>query len=215
MICTPCITTNLWFWFSICFTLLLITTYIMSKVARHFCIKKAAENVPFSIMDLMLPLTEKELVNMMRTMPASSKKAVSQHLAIDYLFMLAVYPGIALLCCITANRMDHIGKWFFWLLAALQLFAWLFDVLENIYLAQKLRNPVEHASEQPFNRFIWRVKAKFILGFAGAICAVFALLYYWLTGDYNHDTPWYLLFMLAELVLFFMVLNTKKKEVVV
>lgn len=215
MICTPCITTNLWFWFSICFTLFLITTYIMSRKARRFYIKKGAENVPFSMMDLELPLTEKELVNMMQTMPGPSKKAVSQHLAIDYLFMLAVYPGIALLCCITANRMDHIGKWFFWLLAGLQFFSWLFDVLENIYLAKKLRNPVVNENIRPYKRFIRRVQAKFVLALTGSICAVFALLFYWFTSDYNTDTPWYLLVLLVELILFIIAVNTKKKKVLV
>lgn len=213
MICTSCMTQNLWFYFAVCFTLFLITTYIMVRLGRHFCIHKAGADVPFSIMDLMMPLSERELVNMCLTMPESSKTAVRRQLTVDYLYMFGVYPGVALLCGIAANKMEHIGKWFFWILAAAQLLPWLFDILENIYLARKLRNPVvDEQHPQRFARYIWQVKAKFIIGFAGAICAVFALLYYWLTADFKPDTPWYLLFMLVELILFVVITNLKPKK---
>lgn len=213
MICTPCMTSNLWFYFAICFTVFLFTTYIMARVAKHFCMNKAGANVPFSIMDLELPLSERELVNIILTMPDNARRAVKHHLNVDYLFMAAVYPGIALLCGIAANKMDHIGKWFFWLLAALQVVPWLFDVLENIYLAGKLRNPVvNEQNPKAFTSFIWRVQVKFIIALAGAICAVFALLYYWLTADFNPDTPWYLLVMLVELIIFIVVMNISGKK---
>ncbi|UYQ95059.1 hypothetical protein MKQ68_08120 [Chitinophaga horti] len=217
MICTTCMTANLWFYFAICFTLFLITSYVMSRIAKQFCICKAGANVPFSIMDLELPVSERELVNMVLTMPDTAKRAVRRHLAADYLFMLAVYPGIALLCCIAADRMKpSVGAWFFWALAALQIVPWLFDVMENSYLARKLNKPVvDEQRPKAFHRFVWRVQAKFVIAVTGAITAVFALLYYWLTADFNPDTPWYLLFMLAESLLFviFLKIRGRKQEV--
>ncbi len=72
--------------------------------------------------------------------------------------MAGFYPSIAILCIIVGYKTD-IGQYFFWLMAALQLAAWLFDMLENGYCLRKLRRPVPGATKSAFqNLFVLCVR---------------------------------------------------------
>jgi hypothetical protein len=65
------------------------------------------------------------------------------HLSFDFVFMAGVYPGIACLCIMAAEKLRK--KWVKWILigfALLQSAAWIFDILENYYLLKWLKKPV-------------------------------------------------------------------------
>lgn len=188
-------------YFMISFTLMLFTALWMSILGKKFYYRDAAGvEVPFNILDLQFPSSEQEMSQIMGGLSPVAKKAVRGHLWIDFLFMAGFYPSIAILCIIVGDKTD-IGQYFFWLMAALQLFAWLFDILENGYCLRKLRKPVVGATKSAFQSYSFFVYAKFILCLAGVAVSVPALFYCWITGDFEMGTLWYGGILLIELLI--------------
>lgn len=185
-------------YFMLSFTLMLFTALWMFLLGKKFSYRDTdGVDVPFTILDLQFPSSEQELSNIMKGLSPVVKKALRAHLWVDFLFMAGFYPSIAILCIIVGYKTD-VGQYFFWLVAALQLFAWLFDILENGYCLRKLRKP-EAGSPNAFQTYSFFVYTKFILCLAGAI-AIPALFYSWITGDFDTGSLWYGGIILAELM---------------
>lgn len=149
----------------------------------------------FSIFDLEFISTPTELIeiiNGIEKLPgigaaARVKRALRNHLLTDFLFMLCVYPGIAMLCIKTGSKMKNVGDDIFITLAALQLIAWLFDIIENCYLLKKLYHP--HPSSPSAHKMYKRVvMSKWAIAITGAICSVFGLLYFWIMGEFSRPS---------------------------
>lgn len=185
-------------YFMLSFTLMLFTALWMSVLGKKFSYRNTdGVDIPFNILDLQFPSSEQELCNIMKGLSPAAKKAVRAHLWVDFLFMAGFYPSIAILCIIVGYKTD-VGQYFFWLVAALQLFAWLFDILENGYCLRKLREPVPGATNNAFKSYSFFVYAKFALCLAGVI-SVPALFYSWITGDFETGSLLYGGIMLAEI----------------
>jgi hypothetical protein len=130
----------------------------------------------------------------------AAKKALRTQLWVDFLFMAGFYPSIAILCIIMGYKTDA-GQYFFWLMAALQLFAWIFDILENGYCLHKLRKPVVGGTKNAFQSYSFSVYAKFILCLAGVAVSLPALFYCWITGNFDVNSLWYGGVLLIELLI--------------
>lgn len=194
------ILSNPWFYVVLCFTVFLLTTAWLTAIARHFY-TQSFTRLPFSIFDLEFALSEAQLVKLIEQTEEGVKKKLRLHLRVDFLFMAAVYPGIALLCYITAQKMEYGGRYLFLALAALQALPLLFDIIENGYLLRKLRRPVTSDGPVSFSVYQFLVKAKFAIALPGIVCAGSALLFFWLTGNYAYATLGYLGLMAAEVAL--------------
>lgn len=189
------------FYFMISFTLMLFTALWMDVLGRKFRYRNTAGvEMPFNILDLQFPSSEREMCNIMAGLSPVAQKALRTQLRVDFLFMAGFYPSIAILCIIVGYKTD-VGQYFFLLMAALQLFAWVFDILENGYCLRKLRKPVVGATNNAFQSYSFFVYAKFILCLAGVAVAVPALFYCWITGDFEMRSLWYGGLLLAELVI--------------
>lgn len=187
-------------YFMLAFTLMLFTALwmvLLGKKFRYF--SEDGVEIPFSILDLQFPSSEKELCHIMQGLSPVAGKALRAHLWIDFLFMAGFYPTIAILCIIVGYKTD-VGQYFFWLMAALQLFAWLFDILENGYCLRKLRKPVVNTTSNAFKTYSFVVYAKFIICLTGIAAAVPALFYSWVTGDFETNSLWYGGIILSELL---------------
>jgi hypothetical protein len=88
-------------------------------------------------------------------------------------FMAGVYPGIACLCMMAAQKLkSRAFKRILFAFAFLQLFAWAFDIIENYYLLKWLHNPVI-GTEFGFYHFV--VYSKWIIALAGALIGLSTL----------------------------------------
>lgn len=191
-----------WPHFILHFTFFLLTTLWMSDLARRFrTVDTDLGEVPFSIFDLLFPSSETELCKLLSRATPDGKRALRIHLWVDFLFMLAVYPMIAILCYALGEK-TGIGKYFFWLVAALQFVAFLFDILENLYLLRRLRKPQASGG---FGRFTFFVYAKFILSFLGVAVTLPLIFYFWMTGTTAAGTLQYIGIAILEVVVFVLV----------
>jgi hypothetical protein len=184
-----------WILFLACLLLFILTALWMKRVGQQFII--TSHQLRFGIFDLEFPVSEYSLDTLISRMDEKVRKALRLHLRIDYLFMPAAYVGIALLCIKTASKMSGIGNEIFWVLAALQILPWLFDVLENGYLVRKTRTVTRVTSEPDKNsadyrRFQFWVRAKFAVALTGAVCSLFGLLYFWIAGAFQPSSLPYL-----------------------
>lgn len=82
--------------------------------------------------------------------------------------------------------------------AILQLAAWLFDILENLYLLKKMKDP--GALKALHHSYKNIVMAKWIFAVSGLVCSLFGLLYFWLRGKYGTT------FQQAVLIVYFIFL---------
>ena len=211
------ITQNWWLIFMVCFTIVLLTTLLLSKIATGFFVEKDGRR-SFSVFDLEFPASENQLNKLLFFSTSDTRKQLRKHLWIDFIFMPAAYIGIALLCYKASMKMEFVGKYVFLVLAALQALPWLFDIIENIYLFNKLSKAKEMqnnvADSRSFNTFQLLVKAKFAIAFTGLVCAVFGLFYFWLMGAFSKGSLIYLAVLFAEILLFLW-LSSKKAKVAV
>lgn len=187
-------------YFMLSFTLMLFTALWMFLLGKKFRYRDpGGVEIPFGFLDLQFPSSEQELCNIMKGLSPTIRTALRAHLWVDFLFMAGFYPSIAILCIIVGYKTD-VGQYFFWLMAAFQLAAWLFDILENGYCLRKLRKPVPGATNNAFQTYSFFVYAKFILCLAGLASAVPALFYCWITGDFETGSLSYGGIMVAELL---------------
>ncbi len=213
-----------WTLFCIAFGLTLLFRFIMAVQSSHFYTKDVVVK-KFSIMELELPATPIELVNLIKGLyklpEPASKKAISSlksQLYIDFLFMPCAYGAIFLLCMLVSAKMKtSFGLNVFSLLAWAQLIPWFCDIVENIYLLRKIiPDPV--ASPLSVHKAYLRMEyIKWGISLGAAICAMAAMCYFWLAGNYNVQSLYYLFIIAGEIILFVLIgkfFLKKKREVV-
>lgn len=197
-----------WMWFCITFGLMLVIVLIMHQQSRSFYTKDVVVR-KFGILDLELPASAQELVNVIKgifLLPADQSqktvKALKRHLYMDFIFMPAAYGSIFLLCYMAAEKMSNLGHPVFLTLAWLQIIAWLCNIIENIYLLKKLNpgvtrsKPAIHSAYQAIEIIKWS------LALTGLVCSVFGFFYFWLVGKYPYISLHYLVIIIAEVLLF-------------
>ncbi|WP_373522763.1 hypothetical protein [Aquiflexum sp.] len=143
-----------------------------------------SSQLKFNVMDFELPGSKENLNKLILEWSSpESKEFVLDQLRIDYLFMSTLFPTILMLCLLVRRRLQEsffksktipkyqILNYLLLGLAFLQLFAWIFDIMENIRLSTWIK------LGEVGNMFLFEtlVKLKFlfaILGFLGpiAIC---------------------------------------------
>lgn len=215
--------TNAWLWFCIALGIALVASLAMSVLANNFLTRDGSVR-RFSIMELEFPSTPLEIVNIIRGIydlpPEQCIKGVRSlkiHFLLDFiLFMPATYGGIFILCMKVSVRMGPYGRACFLVLAWLQLVAFVFDVVENIYLINKIKQDVCRSEVQVHKWYIRMEMAKWGIALLGAIGSFSVLLYYWVSGSYDDNSIPYVFAFLAEVFLFIVVglLVRPKHEVV-
>jgi hypothetical protein len=208
---------NGWILFCVAFGVLLITSFIMSRLSRHFYTYDVLER-KFSIMDLQWPSSPIELVNLVKgiyklPLPKQQRtlSALKKHLYVDFIFMPAAYGSIFLLCMNISWKMTLAGPYLFAGLAWLQIVALVLDVIENIYLLRKIGPEIVEASPATHKAYGYLERFKWGIALLALICALSALLYFWLVGRYAEGSLKYALVIVAEIVLFFVAGTIAKK----
>lgn len=101
--------------------------------------------------------------------------ALKYHLYFDFAFMAGIYPAIASLCMIAAEKFRGGIRRLLFVAAAVQLLAWLGDILENNYLLGWLQTPQVGNDWETYHAV---VAAKWLL----AVLGVLTGLVCWLAG---------------------------------
>jgi len=179
------------------------------KQSRQFYTKDPVIR-KFSIMELEVPATPKELVNLVTGLyklpdpqSARSVAALKGQLKLDFLFMPLAYGSVFLLGWRVANKMQlSIGYYVFISLAFLQIVPWICDIIENIYLLGKISKDVKESSVKLHQQYLWMEVAKWGIALTTAVCCMSAIGYFWLTGNYSETSLRYLWIFLAEIIVF-------------
>ena len=131
-----------------------------------------------SIFGLELFYPKEKIIEIFSGIDDKVRTILSYHLSFDFIFMAGAYPGIACLCMMAAQKVKSknpiaVGsKTILFLLAAMQLLAWAFDIIENYYLLKWLKQPMI-GNEFGFYHVI--VYSKWIIALAGALFALLML----------------------------------------
>jgi hypothetical protein len=198
----PQITVNLYLLFIPFFIVFITSTIIMRRLAKKFITKTGR---PFSIFSFEFPGSDEKLVSLILKLDKDVKGAVKLHLVIDFIFMLGVYPGIAILCFIASNASDSvIGSITLQGLGWLQIIPWLCDVIENVILLKKIKSPL------PVNEILYRllkyvVGTKFFVATLGVSSTIFSLIYIWLIGRFSVSISHMVIILTAALVIFIII----------
>jgi hypothetical protein len=205
-----------WLLFTIVFGLLLVVTFIMTRLGGHFYTKDIVLR-KFSIMELEIPAKPRELVNLIKGLyfpgPQSGRSvsALRRQLKIDFLFMPLAYGSVFLLCWKVAHKtgsgiVHEVFLYFAWL----QLVPWICDIIENIYLLGKIRpdlempaDPKQQEKQERRHKYYLVMEAlKWGLSLTAAVSAISAICYYWLTGNYTFHSFIFLLIAAGEIIIF-------------
>jgi len=201
--------TSSWPLFCYTFGAMLFLSLIMGLQSAHFYTKDVVLR-KFSIIELEIPSTPLELVNLIKGLyklpDMQSKKTVNAlkgQLYVDFLFMPVAYGTICLLCMQVSHKMSlSFGTNIFMIFAYLQLIAWLCDIIENIYLLRKINPRVVESTKAVHKAYLLMECIKWGIALVSTICSVTAIFYFWLNGSYSSNSLNYLLIIAIEIVLF-------------
>ncbi len=158
--------------------LLLLTaasSWMMNKIAQNFYLNDNSQS-RFTITDLELSENKAVLQQKISKMDTFVKQKVALHLKVDYVFMISCYLGVALICLIASSKTDNATlKSVLMVLGYLQIVAWAFDIIENIFLSKWL---YDQDFSINFGLFKTMVRAKFLLAVTGLAVGLLALIFH-------------------------------------
>lgn len=198
-----------WMLFCIFFAAMLLCNFIMSRQSEsfytmHMVIRK------FSMLDLEFPGSAIEFAEIIKGIfflpGALSKKTLRSlkgQLYLDFLFMLSTYGSVFILCMKVSVKMTSVGRALFIVLAWMQLLAFVCDIIENIYLLNKLNPKTEVSKPSNYKAYQINEISKWAIVLTAAVCSISAMFYFWLVGRYSYHSINYLLIIIAEIFIFF------------
>jgi len=208
---------NIWTLILACLGIFIVTTIIMGRIAQAF-ITEAPERKKFSIFRLEFPGSDAQLTKLVLQLGSSSKKAVRAHLLVDYIFMMGVYPGIALLCYKTflvLNETQPVAAYIILAMGGLQIIAFACDVIENIMLLRKLSNvnSWNNQSHQTFSKLVFYKFTIALFALASTFCS---WMYMWFSNMIPKPFVNGVAIAVAVLILYIMVkalINRRKRRI--
>jgi hypothetical protein len=211
----PALFTN-WTFFVFLFGGMLAVTFFMMIMGNQFFTKDPIRR-NFSIMELEIPATGQELVNIIKgifDLPVEeanrAMRAVRGQLWLDFLFMPLAYGSIAIVCLRVAQKMPlEWLKGIFLVFALLQIIAWICDIVENIYLIIKMKEgtAIRLPSRSIHKAYVRMVSLKWLIALIATAMALAAIAYFWVTGDYSLTSLKSCVIVVAELIVFFLLIK--------
>ncbi len=157
---------NLQKMFLFCLGLFIGTAFCMKWMESDFIHNGSL----FTIIGLEISYSKEKIISILSGMGGQVKTILRYHLAFDFAFMAAVYPGIAALCLMArAKSAGLILKKILFLFALLQLGAWGCDIYENLCLLKWIKKP---SIGNEFGLYHFAVAAKWIIALSAALLAI-------------------------------------------
>ncbi|MEO8763899.1 MAG: hypothetical protein ABI416_06420 [Ginsengibacter sp.] len=206
--------------FCIAFGVMLLVGFVMSLQSAnlyslHVVVRK------FSMIDLEFPASSQELISFIKgifllpgDLSKKSLKALKSQLYLDFIYMPALYGSIFMFCMKVSQKMTSFGHPLFAILAWLQCIAWLCDIIENIYLLNKLRPQAGESKTIPYPAYLGLEITKWGIALTATVCSIAAMSYFWLVGRYSLQSIDYILIIAAEIIVIFIArkLTTKTEK---
>ncbi len=148
---------------------------ISAKMVETSALFKRKNGKKFSIFNFEFPQSADSIKEILNDIEPETKKNVIRNLNDDYLFMIAAYVGVALLCYKAREFVESNGTWYYTLtwFARLQVLSWIFDIIENVHIKKWVNTnqiPIK------LNGFKVMVFFKFLIAGLGAILALIVFL---------------------------------------
>ena len=209
-----------WIYFCIAFGVMLLLQLMMGFQSRNFFTKHMVIR-KFSVLDLEFPPSAQELASFIKDifnlppeLVKKTTKALKSQLWLDFLFMPALYGSIFILSMKVSAKMIYFGHKLFAVFAWLLFLAWLCDIIENIYLLNKIRpdpeisKPFVHKSYEILEMVKWGIPL------LTAVCSIAAIFYFWLIGLYSYDSLNYIFIITVEIIIYLILkkLTTKSEK---
>jgi len=169
----------------------------------------------FSILDLEFPVSALELATYIKgifllpkELSEKSLHALKNRLYINFLSIFLKYATIFLLCMKLSYKMSFLGNYIFIILALLQIIPLLGDLVENFYLLQKLSPNATVSTDTVHRNYQLLAKIKWTVFLTAVVFCITTLVYFWLIGNFSYHSMVYLIIIIAELVLIFILMKT-------
>jgi hypothetical protein len=196
-----------WAWFSIGFGLMALTGFIMHLQSKNFYTLHVFVR-KFSILDLEFPVSALELATYIKgiyllpkELAAKSLRSLKGELWVHFLFIPFLYGTIFLLCMQVSLKMNFLGNYVFTFLAWIQIIPLICDVIENIYLLQKVKPDAEVSTTFVHKSYQLLGKIKWGISLAAAVFSISTLFYFWLTGHYSEQSAKFIFVIIGEMIL--------------
>jgi hypothetical protein len=176
--------------FCVLFVIMVITSIVMGNLSRSFYTVDVVRR-KFSIIDLELPASAKEIANVIKGIYKLKDKecgtvikALRKQLYVDFIFMPAAYGSIFILCMQLSWKLSSGEAEFFIILAYLQSVAWICDIVENIFLLNQIRPDIRPCGKGVFTAYRVLEAMKWGFSLLGAVCGLSSALFLWLSGHW-------------------------------
>ena len=207
-----------WLYFCIFFGAALLISVVLSIKSSNFYTMHVVIR-KFSIIDLEFPASAMELAIFIKgifLLPASlSKKslhALRNQLYLDFLFIPSAYGSIFIICMKVSMKMVSFGHGLFGILAWVQLIPMLCDIIENFYLLNKIRPEPAISKPSVHNAYKILEFCKWGIALTAAVCSLAAIFYFWLVGMYSDNSLYFLMIIVAEIIIYFILRKVTSKS---
>lgn len=207
-----------WDYFCIAFGAMLLVAFIMHLQSNHFFTLHVFVR-KFSLIDIESPSTPLELatyINGIYALPeklrAKSLRALKGNLLLDFLFMPLAYGTIFLLCMQISMKLTSVGHILFALIAWAQVIPWICDIIENIYLLNKIHAETKPSTPSVHKRVQVIEILKWSISLGAVVFSLSTLVYFWLAGVYFYESIHFLIIIIVEIILFFLLKKITSKD---
>ena len=203
-----------WSWICITFGATILIGFIMHLLSKNFYTLYVFVR-KFSILDLEFPVSALELTTYIKgifllpkELSEKSLHALKNRLYINFLFIPLKYATIFLLCIKLSQKMSFLGNYVFILLAWLQIIPVLCDLVENFYLLKKLSSDAKVSTDTVHRNYQLLAKIKWTIFLTAVVFCITTLVYFWVIGNFSYQSLVYLIIIIAELALVFILMKT-------
>lgn len=164
----------------------------------------------FSILDLEFPDSSLELTTYIRgifllpkELSQKSLRSLKSYLYLDFIFIPLAYGSLFLLCLLISNKFTAWGHYIFLILAWLQIIPLICDATKNFFLLEKIRPDAPVSNEVSHKAYVILEKIKWLLALVASVFSLSALFYFWVTGKYSVVSFRFLIIVIVEMTVFF------------
>jgi hypothetical protein len=164
----------------------------------------------FSILDLEFPDSSLELVTYIKgifllpkELSRRSLRSLKSYLYLDFIFIPLVYGSLFLLCLLISHKFTFWGHYIFLILAWLQIIPFICDATKNFFLLKKIRPDAQVSTNVIHKAYLALEKVKWLLALVATVFSLSALFYFWVTGKYSTGSFRFLIIIIIEIAVFF------------
>ena len=202
----------------ICLGVLLFLKLIVSVLTNNFYTLHVFVR-KFSLLDLESPATPLELatyINGIYALPQElgkkSLRSLKSTLYLDFLVMPFLYGTIFLLCMQLSMKFQIVGRIFFQMLGWLQILAWIFDIIGNVYLLKKIHPKTIPSAKNLHSMMQKNTLSKYIIYLGTVVICISIMIYFWLTGNYSYISLHYFIIIILEIIAFLILKKATAKD---